>query len=287
MKDTEYAEKFKNTSMAIYENGLYSWMSNCIADSKYVLEIGTGVGYSTLSMVENKHKVMGIDRNQLCLNQSIDLLESHGYRAKIINTLNIDNLSHEINNFFKGSILDVLLINTDLLIDNSLLEILTLNAIKFNCITAWQLGGFFTDSNGIKKYLQYIFSAEMRQICPDIFKKYHALLATNIDDRDVDWQTNFQTVIVDAGKIALENSIYKIAKLCLYDDGCISFINRISHLTEIDEILELTKSIDIDKVFNFTYLGYKKHEHASSNGINILSQTENQSYYFIASKFTK
>ena len=59
-----YAEKWQASSKFFMDNGYYKYMAEIIKPYKTVLEIGCGVGYSTVSLINDGHIVIAVDKNR-------------------------------------------------------------------------------------------------------------------------------------------------------------------------------------------------------------------------------
>lgn len=116
---TEYANEWARSSEKFFSDGDYAWMSSFITQKGFVLELGVGVGYSTLQLLKDGHKVIGVDENPKCLDFAERLLKENGYNAirikreKIIfdksYTIEYDNININPQEF------DVILIEGDFL----------------------------------------------------------------------------------------------------------------------------------------------------------------------------
>lgn len=106
-----------------YKNGAYQWMCKRIKHYKIVLEVGCGTGESTLSLLENKHRVISIEKNKYCIDKAKELVREKGFKIA----------SDEAS--FKES--DVLFINSDVY-DEDLFN--KLDNFSFNVVIAWCIG---------------------------------------------------------------------------------------------------------------------------------------------------
>lgn len=73
----EYADTWENDAKYYYNNNFYMWMETGIKEKKAVLEIGCGVGYSTLQLLQLGHQVISVDYNMECLLRTKRLLEKY------------------------------------------------------------------------------------------------------------------------------------------------------------------------------------------------------------------
>lgn len=72
----EYAEQWDVSAKYFYDRGYYTWMARAIENHDIVVEIGCGTGYSTLSLIENGHRVIAIEKNKDCIEKAKRLLQS-------------------------------------------------------------------------------------------------------------------------------------------------------------------------------------------------------------------
>ena len=68
----EYAEQWDVSAKYFYDRGYYTWMARAIENHDIVVEIGCGTGYSTLSLIENGHRVIAIEKNKDCIEKRKD-----------------------------------------------------------------------------------------------------------------------------------------------------------------------------------------------------------------------
>lgn len=82
----EYSESWQKDAEYFYEKSYYSWMAKDTANSKKILEVGCGTGYSTLALLNEGHKVVSIEENSFCIDKTETLLKSKGFNiVKITN----------------------------------------------------------------------------------------------------------------------------------------------------------------------------------------------------------
>lgn len=126
----EYAKKWITSSKYFYDNGIYSWMCSIIKDYENVLELGCGTGYSTLSLLENNHKVTAIDNNGFCIQKAKELLCSKGYLS--------DNQKSDKVEFLKMDF-----------VEENIIE--NLKNQEYDIVINWNVG-IAHDSKTFKKY---------------------------------------------------------------------------------------------------------------------------------------
>ncbi|NFA44460.1 class I SAM-dependent methyltransferase [Clostridium botulinum] len=128
-----YADQWYNSAKYFYGNGSYTLMCKAIKKYKTVLEIGCGTGQSTLSLLENGHKVITIEKNEFCIEKAKTLLKEKGHNVGTIESNILD--------------CDVILLPLELF-DNSLLN--SISNIPFDVVICWNVGSYFN-----KSMLQY------------------------------------------------------------------------------------------------------------------------------------
>lgn len=128
-----YADQWNNSGKYFYDNGSYTFMCKAIKKYKTVLEIGCGTGQSTLSLLENGHKVISIEKNEFCIEKAKVLLKEKGYNVGIIgsNILDCDAILSPLELF-----------------DDNLLNFIS--NILFDVVVCWNVGSYFN-----KSMLQY------------------------------------------------------------------------------------------------------------------------------------
>jgi SAM-dependent methyltransferase len=136
-----YAKQWVESSKFFYNNKDYDWMCNQIEQYNVVLEIGSGTGHSTLSLIEHGHKVIAIEKNEYCFEKAKELIENRGY---ICGTLNdrIDNC-------------DAILILGDIC-DKDLLK--RLYEVSFDIVVCWNIGTYWSKNMFqfyLPKFLEY------------------------------------------------------------------------------------------------------------------------------------
>ena len=72
----EYANDWTKSAKHFYDRGDYKWAADFLPLDGTVLEIGCGTGYSPLAIIEHGNKVIGIDKNIVCIDRAICFLDS-------------------------------------------------------------------------------------------------------------------------------------------------------------------------------------------------------------------
>lgn len=168
-----YANEWEITSKKIFENSYYSWMCSFINKNSKVLEIGTGTGYSTLSLVKSGHSVVSVDQNPECLRLTKERLNKEGIEATIILREKIRDLGGKykieyssINNEYDEN--KVILIEGDMLNDTHLINWI-LSCSPFDAIVCWLIGTHNSQKDnidilemGIREPAMYRFNVQSK-----------------------------------------------------------------------------------------------------------------------------
>lgn len=138
----KYAEEWDVSAKFFYEQNVYDKLCTEISKYHVVLEVGCGTGYSTLMLVESGHKVISIEKNEVCIAKTKKLLEKH--------SIVIGNDITDINNN------QVILLQCDIVKEMFFTEVLP--KLNFDIVVCWNVGTDWT-SNTIRNYfpemLQY------------------------------------------------------------------------------------------------------------------------------------
>lgn len=81
--DKLYADKWQSSSVFFLENGYYEQMAEIVKPYKRILELGCGVGYSTLSLVNCGHEVIAVEKNHECILKAKHLLGENGKESTV------------------------------------------------------------------------------------------------------------------------------------------------------------------------------------------------------------
>lgn len=132
MKVTEeYAEQWNVSAKYFYDKGYYTWMASIVAPYHTVVEIGCGTGYSTLSLIENGHRVIAIEKNRNCIEKAQSLLKSK-------------NVDKEKIVFLEGDVADA-----------KFREMLIFS-FSFDVVICWNVGTYWSREM-IEYYLPHMF----------------------------------------------------------------------------------------------------------------------------------
>lgn len=119
-KDLEYALQWESSSKHFYINQYYDELVSKLSNIKIVLEIGCGVGYSTLSLLKQGHKVIAIDKNEECIKKAQQIVLENGFL--------VGELSKS----------DVQFIKVDIISEEFYKNILP--TLSFNGVICWNIG---------------------------------------------------------------------------------------------------------------------------------------------------
>ncbi|SFT82778.1 class I SAM-dependent methyltransferase [Paraburkholderia aspalathi] len=119
-------------------------MADKVDGRRLVLEIGCGVGYSTLSLAQGGRSIVAIDENPNCLVATKARLEEHGFSAELRLRSDVRAVSggaYEVRygQVPGGASPDILLIEGDMLNDPGL-ESWLKNTHQFDAVVCWLLG---------------------------------------------------------------------------------------------------------------------------------------------------
>lgn len=96
MDEKDYCDKWYVSSEFFYDNKAYEWMANQLVGYKTILEIGCGCGFSTLSLLNQGHHVISIEKNLECIKKADKLLKQEGFNGKYelvhVDLISLDDL---------------------------------------------------------------------------------------------------------------------------------------------------------------------------------------------------
>lgn len=140
-----YANRWNEKNAGHFErSGYYDWMSKFVDDYSLILEIGTGTGQSTVSLLKRGHTVVGIDENPNCLEIAERNIRDSGFEVTvrprgIVNPqyygYNVKYRRPEAEIIDKGA----LLLEGDVNNDSALQEWLIRNK-PFDAVVCWLIG---------------------------------------------------------------------------------------------------------------------------------------------------
>jgi SAM-dependent methyltransferase len=190
-----YSKQWNDSSNYFYNNNSYSWMCNQIKKYRTILEIGCGTGQSTLSLIENGHKVIAVEKNNYCIEEAKSLLKNKGY---IVGSSESDLQA-----------CDVVFLRNDLF-DNQIINYLNDNT--FDLVICWNVGSYWSKEM-IKYYLPHMlkYGLTREQILSNIESSYGELIIWK--SCKVASDKNLPVHIIERGmeEITKENDPYYIA----------------------------------------------------------------------------
>lgn len=190
-----YSNQWNNSSEHFYNNDSYSWMCDKTRNYKTILEIGSGTGQSTLSLLEAGHKVICIEKNRFCIEKANSILVNKGYKVGLIDS-----------NFQDC---DVIFLCNDLF-DNQTLNIL--NGVSFDLVICWNVGSYW-NKEMIEYYLPHMlrYGLTIEQIRSNPESSYVELVIW--ESFKIASERNVPIHIIDrsAEKITSKNADYFIA----------------------------------------------------------------------------
>lgn len=89
----EYSSKWVSSSEFHNAGGDYLWAVSQLPSKGVALEIGTGSGRSTLTLLQYGCTVVGLDHNHHCLEETRSLLQESGYPTEVIYRFSWDPVS--------------------------------------------------------------------------------------------------------------------------------------------------------------------------------------------------
>jgi len=144
-----YSSEWANTSNFFQNKGYYNWCAENINEYSKVLEIGVGIGNSSLNLLKRRCKIIGIEENNYNINKAIELLRLHKiFCGKLIreNAIEIENGKYHIDYSEIAGIPkemleqhEALIIQGDFILDEPLKRWLCENE-KFDVVVCWFAG---------------------------------------------------------------------------------------------------------------------------------------------------
>ncbi|WP_367599360.1 methyltransferase domain-containing protein [Pseudomonas fulva] len=124
--------------------GHYTWMAERVKGFPRTLEIGCGVGYSTLALLQQGHTVVCVEENPQCIAATRQRLVDEGFCVEVISRetpVSLDENAYRLiySKIAEAPEADCLLIEGDALNDPAL-EAWLERQSKFDAIACWLLG---------------------------------------------------------------------------------------------------------------------------------------------------
>ena len=144
-----YSLEWELTSNFFQQKGYYDWCAKNVPENSKVLEIGVGIGNSSISLIKRKCKIIGIEENMFNLEKAISLFRKHKiYCGKILreNFIDIKDDKYAIDYFPMDDIPsefikknDITVILGDFIVDELFKKWLS-GYEKFDVIVCWFAG---------------------------------------------------------------------------------------------------------------------------------------------------
>ena len=164
----KYIKEWGITSTFFQDEEYYQWMASKVTGFHYILEVGCGVGWSTLALLQAGHKVVSIDENPVCLSETRKLLEEQGFSVVCVERGEIspkgeNNYSIKYKNIKTQGDPDALLIEGDALGDNGLKRWLE-SIERFDAVICWLLGTHNSRGNNTSIDLNIVSNASTHRL---------------------------------------------------------------------------------------------------------------------------
>ena len=139
-----YSDDWSKSSKTYKENGFYNWCLNSIKGKLRILEIGCGVGHSTIEIVRDNHIVVSIEENPYMLDSAEKNLTDSKVDFKSIRRENFvtTNFGYHVDYADINDSIDAstnVLIEGNILTDKKLQEWLMKNP-PFDAVICWFMG---------------------------------------------------------------------------------------------------------------------------------------------------
>ncbi|MDQ2151354.1 class I SAM-dependent methyltransferase [Alcaligenaceae bacterium C4P045] len=141
---SRYATQWEINSRHFFESGYYNWMANKVRERPAILEVGCGVGYSTLTLAQRGHSIIAIDENPDCLRLTKERLEANGFSVNLRFRSDVEEAPQQTYEVRYGQVpggasANVVLIEGDMMNDPTLEKWLT-QTQRFDAVVCWLLG---------------------------------------------------------------------------------------------------------------------------------------------------
>ncbi|PWB31409.1 hypothetical protein DCO48_17260 [Pseudomonas sp. SDI] len=140
----QYSRSWRHNANAHHAQGHYDWMAAQVAGHPRTLEIGCGVGHSTLALLKNGHQVVCVEENLHCISATQLLLSEHGFSVAVIERSTAHSLDEASYRLDYAAIVDApradcLIIEGDALKDPQLERWLKTQPV-FDSVACWLIG---------------------------------------------------------------------------------------------------------------------------------------------------
>lgn len=140
----EYIQNWQINADSHAEQGHYHWMADQVEGYTHILEIGCGVGHSTLALLNRKHTLVCIEENPHCIAATQRLVAAHGYSVEVVkratpHAVDINAYRLDYDDLQAIAEADCVIIEGDAL-DDPALETWLKDNCQFDAVTCWLLG---------------------------------------------------------------------------------------------------------------------------------------------------
>lgn len=140
----QYIKTWRVNSNGHLAQGHYSWMAAKLDGYPRTLEIGCGIGHSTLALLKQGHSVVCVEENPHCISATQALIAEEGYSVAVITRGTAKSVDENAYRLIYSDIgtppkVDCLLIEGDALKDPKL-EAWLMTQPKFDSIACWLIG---------------------------------------------------------------------------------------------------------------------------------------------------
>lgn len=252
----EYKNQWLVDSETINERNHYDWMESFISPYHFILEIGTGVGLSTLKLLNSGHKVVSIDENIECLKQAYSLLTSQGKKIKLIrrgflsSKININHkyrINYEIiDKNININDFDAILIEADALNENDSYFFDWLDSLgDFDAIVCWLIG-----THSARKNNENIMS----------------------------WVNSPADY-----RLSVQNKVYELADRILKSNGVLHVVDRAPEINEEIKQTMITCHVEQASVTNlkFSSIDFKNYGSIDADGVGMVNQEDHDNIRMI------
>lgn len=140
----QYAREWQVSATHFAQTGVYRWMADRMSVTGLVLEIGCGVGESTLELARRGNRVVAVEENTACIRRARVLLERAGIETAVLSRGSVTPLGPQQHRITYSKVervpaATVVLIEGNLLSDTHLVEYLD-SIGPFDAVACWLIG---------------------------------------------------------------------------------------------------------------------------------------------------
>jgi SAM-dependent methyltransferase len=141
----EYEDEWRTDASYFSQIGAYDWMCQSLNGLKSILEVGCGVGYSTLALATRGYQVVSVDENPYCCYAAAKLIENSKFdvtqihRGKV-NAISEDVYSQRFDPIQLGTLeKQITILDGDVIFDQNLKDWLK-TVGPFDAVICWLIG---------------------------------------------------------------------------------------------------------------------------------------------------